>query len=126
MAVLAAPAVSETKEPPGIRWVDFAQGQVQSKQAGKTMVIYFYSETCPSCTEMEKSTWKDARIADALNTRYTPIKVNVNQEKQIAALYKVYFLPTTWFVKPDGQPLGNRVGHIPPDLLLKIFRHLPQ
>jgi len=39
-------------------------------------------------------------------------------------MYKVYYLPTTWFVKPDGQPLGNRVGFIPADLLLKIFDHL--
>jgi len=126
IVVLAAQAGPEAKGPPGIRWMDFSQGQSHSKQAGKTMVLYFYSDTCPSCTEMEKNTWKDARIAEALNTRYTPIKVNVDRQKQIAATYKVYYLPTTWFVEPDGQPLGNRVGYIPPDLLLKIFKHLPE
>jgi thioredoxin-related protein len=109
-----------------IRWVDFRQAQAQSKQTGKTMVIYFYSENCPSCTEMEKTTWKDTRVIDALNTRYTAVKVNVNKQRQIASLYKVYYLPTTWFIKPDGQPFGNRSGYIPADLLLKIFKHLPQ
>ncbi len=107
-----------------IRWVAFEQGVAQSKQTGKAMVIYFYSEACPSCTEMKKTTWKDTRVIDALNTRYTPVRVNVNKEQQIAAMYKVYYLPTTWFVKPDGKPFGNRSGYIPADLLLKIFSYL--
>lgn len=109
-----------------IRWVDFRQAQAQSRQTGKAMVIYFYSDNCPSCSEMEKTTWQDARIIDALNTRYTPVKVNVNKQRQIASLYKVYYLPTTWFIKPDGQPFGNRPGYIPADLMLKIFKNLRQ
>jgi thioredoxin-related protein len=107
-----------------IRWVSFKQGVAQSKQTGKAMVIYFYSESCPSCTEMKKTTWKDTRVIDALNTRYTPVRVDVNKEQQIAALYKVYYLPTTWFIKPDGEPFGSRSGYIPADLLLKIFAYL--
>lgn len=107
-----------------IRWVAFKQGVAQSQQSGKAMVIYFYSESCPSCTEMKKTTWKDTRIIDALNTRYTPVRVNVNKQQQIAAMYKVYYLPTTWFVKPDGKPFGSRSGYIPADLLLKIFSYL--
>ncbi len=113
---------SERQE--NIRWVEFKQGVAQSKETGKAMIIYFYSQTCPSCTEMEKTTWKDNRIVEALNTRYTPVKVDVNKEKQVAALYKVYYLPTTWFIKPEGTPFGNRSGYIPPDLLLKIFSYL--
>jgi len=109
-----------------IRWVDFRQAQSQSRQTGKAMVIYFYSDNCPSCSEMEKTTWQDARIINALNTHYTPVKVNVNKQRQIASLYKVYYLPTTWFIKPDGQPFGNRPGYIPADLMLKIFNHLRQ
>lgn len=124
IAALFTATASAADRPESIRWVDFSRGQVQSRQTGKPMMIYFYSKTCPSCTEMKKKTWKDPRIIDLLNTRYTPIKVNVESEKQVAAMYKVYYLPTTWFVKPDGQPLGNRVGFIPPDLLLKIFKHL--
>ena len=111
-------------DPETIRWVDFKQGLAQSKASGKAAMIYFYSQTCPSCKEMDKKTWKDKRIIAALNSHYTPIKVDVDEEKQIAALYKVYYLPTTWFVKSDGQPFGNRVGFIPPDLLLKIFTYL--
>ena len=87
----------------GIRWVAFKQGVAQSKATGKPMVIYFYSETCPSCTEMQKTTWKDNRVIETLNTRYTPVRVDVNKAQQIAAMYKVYYLPTTWFVKPDGE-----------------------
>jgi len=107
-----------------IRWMDFRQAQAQSRQTGKAMVIYFYSDNCPSCSEMEKTTWQDARIINALNTQYTPVKVDVNKQRRIASLYKVYYLPTTWFIKPDGQPFGNRPGYIPADLLLKIFKHL--
>ena len=107
-----------------IRWVDFEQGLAQSRQSGRAAMIYFYSQNCPSCAEMTKKTWKDDRVIEALNTHYTPIRVDVDQEKEVAALYKVYYLPTTWFVKPDGQPFGNRIGFIPPDLLLKIFTYL--
>jgi len=124
--VLFAATAAGTGRPETIRWVDFGQGVAQSKETGKTMVIYFYSKNCPSCTEMEKNTWQDTRVVDALNTRYTPIRVDVDKEKQIAAMYKVYYLPTTWFVKPDGTPLGNRSGYIPADLFLKILAYLPK
>jgi thioredoxin-related protein len=107
-----------------IRWVDFNLGQAQSKQTGKVMVIYFFSKTCPACAQMEKTTWKDSRVVEALNTRYIPVKVDVDEERQIAGLYKVYYLPTTWFIEPDGKPFGNRSGYIPADLLLKIFSFL--
>jgi len=107
-----------------IRWVDFRQGLSESKRTGKTLVLYFYSETCPSCIKMEKDTWTDTRIIDEVNNRYTPVKVNVNQERQIAGMYKVYYLPTTWFIKSDGKPFGNRSGYIPADMLLKIFSYL--
>jgi len=107
-----------------IRWVDFRQGLSESKRTGKTLVLYFYSETCPSCIKMEKDTWTDTRIIDEVNNRYTPVKVNVNQERQIAGMYKVYYLPTTWFIKSDGKPFGNRSGYIPPQMLLKIFSYL--
>ena len=104
-----------------IRWVDFKPGLAKSKQSSKTAMIYFYAQTCPSCTQMENKTWKDTRVIKTLNTRYIPIKVDVDQDKAVAVLYNVYYLPTIWFVKPDGQSLGNRIGFIPTDLLLKIF-----
>ncbi|MCP3954107.1 MAG: thioredoxin fold domain-containing protein [Desulfobacterales bacterium] len=125
LGVVFLTATAFGSDPQGkIHWVDFKLGRAQSKQSGKAMVIYFYSQACPSCTKMERTTWKDHRIINALNTRYTPVKVDVNKEKQIAALYKVYYLPTTWFIKPEGTPFGNRSGYIPPDLLLKIFSYL--
>lgn len=124
--VLATTAASGAAPQGKIRWVDFKQAQAQSRQTGKIMVIYFFSDNCPSCSEMEKTTWQDARIIDALNNRYTPVKVDVNKHRQIASLYKVYYLPTTWFIKPDGQPFGNRPGYIPAELLLKIFKRLPR
>ena len=123
-ALLFTTTAFGAKPKENIRWVEFKQGVVQSKQTGKALVIYFYSDTCPSCAEMEKTTWQDARVVEALNTRYTPVKVDVNKEQQIASMYKVYYLPTTWFVKPDGKPFGSRSGYIPADLLLKIFSYL--
>ena len=107
-----------------IRWLDFRQGLARSKQTGQILMIYFYSETCPSCTQMKKNTWKDTRIIAKINDHYTPVKVDVNKEKQIAGMYKVYYLPTTWFVKPEGELLGNRSGYIPADMLLKIMAYM--
>ena len=107
IVVLSATTASGSGGTEKIRWVAFKQGVAQSKQSGKAMVIYFYSESCPSCTEMKKTTWKDTRVIDALNTRYTPVRVNVNKQQQIAAMYKVYYLPTTWFIKPDGKQIGR-------------------
>ncbi len=73
---------------------------------------------------MEKNTWKDARVIDKLNNRYTPVKVNVNKEKEIAGMYKVYYLPTTWFINADGEPFGSRSGYIPAEMLLKIIAYM--
>ncbi len=126
IALFWAAAASGTNPPETIRWLKFNDGLARSKQAGKPLVIYFYSDTCPACAEMKKSTWKDTRVVTALNNQYIPVKVNVDSERQIAAMYKVYYLPTTWFIQPDGKPFGNRSGYIPPDMFLKILSFLPQ
>lgn len=78
---LTTTAATVAASPDKIHWVDFRQAQAQSRETGKAMVIYFYSDNCPSCSEMEKTTWQDARIIAALNTRYTPVKIDVNKQR---------------------------------------------
>jgi len=126
LAVLLLAATLFAADPPEkIKWLDYRQGMARGKQTGRTVMIYFYSDSCPSCTKMEQETWKDARVVAALNSRYTPVKVNVNTEREVAGLYKVYYLPTTWFIKPDGKSYGSRSGYIPAEMLLKILTYIP-
>jgi thiol:disulfide interchange protein DsbD len=81
-----------------------------ARQAGKPVVLDFYADWCTDCLRMEKGTFTDPRVRQALVERFVPLKVNVTDPndpatKAIKQRYGVFGPPAMLFFSADGKQL---------------------
>lgn len=101
-----------------INWMTYQKGVAAAKTEGKKIFLHFYASWCGYCKTMEQKTFKDASVVRYLNENFTSIKVNTDQQQNIAIQYRVRGLPSTWFLQDDGQKIANRPGYIAPKQLI--------
>lgn len=104
-----------------IEWQSYDDGMARGKFENKKVFLHFTAEWCSYCRAMEKQTFKDPVIISSLNENFIPIKVDVDNEIETSALYRVMGLPYTIFIAEDGEIIGRRPGYIPPDILKLIL-----
>lgn len=74
---------------------------------GKTAVIVdFYADWCGPCRRVAPIMEK---LADEYEGRLTIYKVNVDQAKDLAAVFQISSIPTVFFIPKQGQPM-KQVG----------------
>lgn len=113
-----------TAEATGVKWYPYEVGMEKMKAEGKIGFLHFYTDWCTYCKLMNSQTFSDKRVFNYLNENFIPIRINAEQEKQVAQKYGVDRFPSNWFISKDGQNLANRPGFIPPDLMYVMLKYL--
>ena len=62
---------------------------------------------CPATAAMMRGAYADRRVADMLDDRFVPIRVDADARPDIAERYSLGAWPTTAFLTPDGRVLGG-------------------
>ncbi|MBM4275715.1 MAG: hypothetical protein FJ134_14820 [Deltaproteobacteria bacterium] len=63
---------------------------------------------------MVRETHADAQVANALNTRFIPVRLEGRQHMDLVQQFSVRGAPTTLVFSPDGRELHRVVGFLPP------------
>ncbi len=84
----------------------------QAMDEGKTMIIYFYTDTCPVCKHLKETTFKDPRVQDKLKKSYVAVSVNMSDgtDKKISALkkkFQVFGPPGFVFLDAEGDVMED-------------------
>ena len=94
-----------------IPWGDnLRQAQELSRQTGKPVLLHFFSDTCPPCKMMEKSTFPNPTIANTIQNSFIPVKLNVRNYPREAQMFNVQGVPMDIVLSPDGQQVQVAVG----------------
>ena len=62
---------------------------------------------CPATAAMARGAYADPRVADLLEDRFVPIRVDAEARPDVAERYGLGGWPTTAFLTPDGDILGG-------------------
>jgi thiol:disulfide interchange protein len=104
--------------------LDFSAALSRAKKENRLVMVDFYTDWCGYCKKLDKETYSDARVADALRD---VISIRVNAEKggeAVAEQYRVRGFPTVIFVSSSGEVVRKVEGYVEADEMLKIVNSL--
>ena len=67
------------------------------KKENKNILLYTYSEYCPWCTKMQKTTFKNEKVINYINKNYILAKVDINNDT-FPLRFKPNGVPTTYII----------------------------
>lgn len=107
-----------------IDWYGYDDGMAKARETGKNIVFYFYADWCTYCVRMQKETFSHDSVIDFLNNKVIAVKVNVDQDKDIARTYRVRGLPATVLLLRNGEQVGPMPGFIPAKSYLAMLNKI--
>jgi len=85
------------------------------------VVVDFWAPWCAPCVFLGQSL---EQIAPRYEGKLRVVKINVDENPQIAGMFGIRSIPTMVFFR-DGQPIGGITGALPPEALEDLFtRHV--
>jgi len=107
-----------------IKWYSYEEGKVLAKIEKKKVFLHFYADWCVFCRKMAKDTFQNNNVVSTLNDTFIAIRVDSDNEPDLAAKYGVRGLPANWFLTEMGQPIVSIPGYIAPDVLLSLLKEV--
>ncbi|MCD7971572.1 MAG: thioredoxin family protein [Candidatus Azobacteroides sp.] len=80
-------------------------------------IVTFYADYCPPCRRLFPTL---VELADEYKNKVVIYRVNIEKEKELAAVFGVTSIPTILFIPIEGQPQGA-MGALPKNELEKII-----
>lgn len=94
-----------------VRWrSDYAAAARTAKKAGQLLLVDFYADWCGPCKLMEKTTFRDRRVA-ALMARCVCVRVDIDQNEDVARKFGVNSIPRLLVIGAKGERLLDTLGY---------------
>lgn len=95
------------------RWLtDYAQARAESQRLGLPMVVHFSTTWCGPCIQMERETFSSTQMTQLLGAKFVGLKIDAEEEAELAAGFGVNSYPTDVIVAPNGQIVWRHVGYL--------------
>jgi len=73
-----------------------------AKEQNKKVLMFMYSEYCPWCEKMKKTTLSDKKVINYINSRYIFLKMDKDMGEYPEELIP-RFIPTTYVIDPKTK-----------------------
>ena len=104
----------ETKIP----WRDWNEEAFAAARAEDKPVLLTLGATwCHWCHVMDEKAYSDARVIELVNSRFIPVRVDVDQRPDISLRYNQGTYPSVAFLTADGELLAGRPYTAPDDMV---------
>lgn len=90
--------------------MSFKEACAAAKRDSKVVLIDFYTTWCGPCKRMDKTTWKDKKVIAWMKEKTVALKVDAEEDVELAKKYTIEGYPTIVFIKPDGTEIDRLVG----------------
>lgn len=105
-----------------VQWTsDFNSALNSAQKSNKLLFVDFYANWCGYCKELDEKTYPDPAVQQRLAQKYVSVKVDVDQNPDLASKYSVYGLPTLIVMYANGNEIKRVEGYQTPSELLSIL-----
>jgi uncharacterized protein len=106
----------------GIQWLEWSKESFEKARAeNKPILLDIKGSWCHWCHVMDKTSYSDPAIIDALNKKFVPIRVDTDKRPDVNRRYNMGGWPTTAFLDSDGKIITGGT-YIPPEQLREVMR----
>ncbi len=95
----------------------------EAEKKGKLVLLNLSASWCLWCRIMDETSYSDPDIVESINTRFVPVRVDIDRRPDIAERYNFGGSPTTAFLTPEGEVVTGGT-YIPPEKLKTMIRQV--
>ncbi len=108
----------------GIAWRDWnEEAFAASRSEDKPVLLTLGATWCHWCHVMDENAYSDPRVIDLVNSRFIPVRVDVDQRPDISLRYNQGTYPSVAFLTPDGELLAG-LPYTPADEMAAVLERI--
>ena len=95
-----------------VRWTSDSKKALAEAQAQhKPIMIFIYTDLCPACRQLERTTYSDEELSSFLNANFINLRSDAGRTALHTA-YGIWAVPTIVFSAPDGYEAKYEIARI--------------
>ena len=96
-----------------VKWRhDYNAARREAEQKNLPLVVDIGTENCYWCNKLEAITFHDPAVAEIMNTRYIPLKVDAQRNPALTDALRIQAYPTVVLAASDGKILATLEGYM--------------
>jgi thioredoxin 1 len=92
-----------------------------AQKSNKLVFVDFYADWCGYCKQLDEDTFVNQNVKQKFSQSYVLVKINVDQNPDLASKYQVYGLPTLIVMDSNGNVIKRQEGFVSAGELLNIL-----
>ncbi len=107
-----------------ILWRNWSEEAFEAARSEDKQVLLTLGATwCHWCHVMDETSYSDERVIELVNSRFIPVRVDVDQRPDISLRYNQGGFPSVAFLNSRGEFLAGR-PYTPPDEMVVLLRQV--
>ena len=116
--------MSQAKDINEISWRDWNEDAFEAARSEDKPVLLTLGATwCHWCHVMDETSYSDARVIELVNSRFIPVRVDVDQRPDISLRYNQGGFPSVALLTGSGEFLAGR-PYTPPDEMTELLERV--
>ena len=116
--------MSQSHGAEGIAWRGWsAEAFEESKSEDKPVLLTLGATWCHWCHVMDETAYSDRRVIELVNSRFIPVRVDVDQRPDISLRYNQGTYPSVAFLTPDGELVAG-LPYTPADEMVAVLEQI--
>ena len=107
-----------------IQWQQWGEQVFRASEDSQKPVLLALGATwCHWCHVMDETSYSDPRIVELVNSRFVPVRVDVDQRPDVSRRYNQGGYPSLAILDHEGSLIAGRI-YTPPDVLLPALQQI--
>lgn len=106
-----------------VKWQGWSDNLFQRAQKeNKLVILYLEAVWCHWCHVIDTQTYSKPEIAEVINSKFIPVRVDQDSRPDLSTKYEEYGWPATIIFNPKGLELNKLAGYVEAERMADILK----